>query len=356
MRGGSSVKKYGLLDFSLCQKILLLGGKGFLADAAGKSFFCKFLIAQFSPSVTERKSGILLLEIVGGTVARNGIAIMVYGVLLEEFIGGKRPVLLNDFLVEHQVAMDVPVLLVKCGCLVMDGIAVGMVFPDAAFGNQLLHKLDVLCQSEFFLQGKAEFPVSPQGDELPPTKVFLHLKDVPFVELELCHFHKLGGILPLHLLRKEGGKLLAVEKYLPILVVDFPDDIGGHVELVPIDGFHLVVNALGDFPVSRHGIVENPCFMFPRNAFPEVFKGDAPFKALHFHINQCNLHCGRAFRVGENALSKLDVVFLLCLDFCQQSLSFLSAGVLDGFGVVDARNLPPGAQPSRAFIKCLAPS
>ena len=67
---------------------------------------------------------------------------------------------------------------IKCCCFIMDGIGIGMLLMDARFDQQLFYKFYVFCEGEFFLQGKAKFPVS--------TSIFAAVQFCSLPEIHRC--------------------------------------------------------------------------------------------------------------------------------------------------------------------------
>ena len=137
MRRRNPVELFGFFKTTLIQQILTLGSQGFLADFPVEAQFLEFTIDDVGPHFAHSSISIVALIVAIGQIPGTRFPMLIDGILLEIHVRSEGPVFFYALFTEHEMAVDVPVVMVVGSFFIMDGIGKGVILADSGLLQEL---------------------------------------------------------------------------------------------------------------------------------------------------------------------------------------------------------------------------
>ena len=137
MRRRNPVELFGFFKTALIQQVLTLGSQGFLADFPVEAQFLEFTVDDVSPHLAHGNISMSVMIKSVGPIPGARFPMLIDGILLEIHVRSEGPVFFYALFTEHEMAVDVPVVMVVGSFFIMDGIGKGVILADSGLLQEL---------------------------------------------------------------------------------------------------------------------------------------------------------------------------------------------------------------------------
>ena len=137
MRRRNPVQLFSFFKTALVQEVLTLGSQGFFADFPFDTQFLEFTVDDVSPHFAHGNISMSVMIKSVGPIPGARFPILIDGILLEIHVRSEGPVFFYALFTEHEMTVNVPVVMVIGSFFIVDGIGEGVIFSDSGLLQEL---------------------------------------------------------------------------------------------------------------------------------------------------------------------------------------------------------------------------